>query len=315
LESSHAFVSDNTSGIFVYQTIDGVAGLYKEVNLANPSLNGAVTTWILFDCIEDDCKQAYGYVKSKEASPKYYYLPYDGVANNKEVGSTPAFSDCGSADANGLLMSDGSLCVVGDGSTPIKYTMGDGEVFVVDVKTGSPFAASGIKYIKSTGNTFSFSEVIAKEDIGLHLFTSGKEISSNKIDDNNKTKLTLYDCTKAGVCIAVAGYAINGDKYYSIPAAAASDEVTPANVNVCSADSGKLIDDGRGIYLCTGTTNKVNLAQPGFYALDNNDFASGSSFASGDKQKMIQISDTLIGVNNVISGKGKKNYFYFYFYY
>jgi hypothetical protein len=198
-------------------------------------------------------------------------------------------------------MSDGSLCVVGDGSTPIKYTMGDGEVFVVDVKTGSPFAASGIKYIKSTGNTFSFSEVIAKEDIGLHLFTSGKEISSNKIDDNNKTKLILYDCSNLGVCIAVAGYAINGEKYYSIPAAAASAEVTPANVNVCSADSGKLIDDGRGIYLCTGTTNKVNLAQPGFYALDNNDFASGSSFASGDKQKMIQISDTLIGVNNVIS--------------
>lgn len=311
MDVSGTFVSDNTNGIFVYQAMENAVNMYNEVNLDDPSLNREITNWVMFDCYNDKCKRAYGYVKSNENTPKYYLLPHGGEANNKLVtldgaDGTPQYSTCGNTDANGLLMSDGSLCIVGHASTPTTGTMEAGSVYVCDVASTSPFAASGIHYIKTTENTFTYSTILADEAIGVHLFTGGKEIQSSKITDGaqgNKTKLSLYNCNSTGVCTLIAGYAINEDKYYSISTTPASDVVNPTRTNVCTYDSGNLIDDGTGVYLCVDGTNKISILRNGYFALGDDAFSGSSPFVNANKKNMIQISDTFIGINYIYSGK------------
>lgn len=314
-ESSNGFETTDITKIMTYQKMTSPDNVYYEVNLSDSTLNTAITNWINFDCVKGECKPAYGFIKTKEATPKYIYMPYTGSNVVLTAESTPAFRDACSASGNvGLIDDHGILCITYDGSLEGNRVYGEminNKVYIFDATVNTNgFAASGVIVIKATENSLTYSGIYA--DSGPNLFTSGVRISTAEIidsgEDANKEALKLYNCLEDGTCTAIGGYAINERSFYSITSGGESDIATIAKAAACTGNVGKLINDGSGVYLCLTASLKIDATQNSFSVIGSPE--STSVFYSATNL-MVEISDNFIVKSSLFDGNIKNIIIFF----
>jgi len=222
--------------------------------------------------------------------------------------ATMATNDC-AVNTEGTLMTDGKLCLSGNG-TPANRITGDmiaGKTYIISTTNANTFngaVASTSIVIEVTSNSYSFNNIYDEHGPVLTLDNAQAHTSQIVESGNsaNLSKLALFDCGTNGLCTDAKGYLKTDEKIFTFDTAPAA--FTAANIvssNTCTGNVGRIIDNGFGKYLCLDNSPelKVSITQNGYYAVGTNSVDSGLFTVS----KMVKITDELIATNNHFEGK------------
>jgi len=292
--------------------------IYEEYSLTDTSIiksNTDIADWKLFNCRHGMCEMTFGFMKSQNENKYFkYYAEYASGKNNEILTESSGLEDECTAGNTYKLTKTGKLCIVsGEEASRIYGAMVDGDVYVVPTTNNEASVfkkAAGFVVVKASSRSITLDNLY--EDSNAVLTYNYAQILTSQITDtgaetDNKAKLILYDCSKDGVCTRIGGYAINGNKYYSISATLtnpSSAVAYPITESVdCSNNIGKITKIGKSIYLCLdGTSLMADISQPGYYAFPDNSPSTGSPLTDNEKKKIIQITESLIAVDHTYEG-------------